>query len=133
MLERIAIGWGVALVVVGALGFVPAVAPMGVAGHSALFGVFAVNAAHNVVHVLSGLFALAVGFTSESASRIRLACSSSPRCRRSPLDTSDPFTPAIVHRALTMSFRPKGDAKRPFPAANQSARRMSSRHITPAA
>jgi uncharacterized protein DUF4383 len=70
MLERIAIGWGVALVVVGALGFVPAVAPMGAAGHPELFGLFAVNAAHNVVHVLSGLFALAVGFSSEAASRI---------------------------------------------------------------
>jgi hypothetical protein len=48
---------GVALTAVGILGFVPALAPDG-----NLLGIFAINATHNVVHLLSGIVGLAAGF-----------------------------------------------------------------------
>ena len=65
ILKKFAILFGVVFLVVGALGFVPAVAP-----NEMLLGIFHVNAAHNVVHLLSGAIALACGFASEGASRL---------------------------------------------------------------
>jgi hypothetical protein len=70
MLKRIAIAWGVVFLLIGVLGFVPALAPTGPSGHPELFRLFAVDAPHNVVHLLTGLIALGVGFTSESASQM---------------------------------------------------------------
>ncbi len=64
MLKKIAIGFGVIFVIVGILGFIPAVAPNG-----RLLGYFDVNAAHNAVHLATGVIALIVGFASEKASR----------------------------------------------------------------
>lgn len=48
--------FGAVLVVVGILGFVPQVVTDG-----KLLGVFGINAAHNVVHVLTGLLGLVLG------------------------------------------------------------------------
>jgi hypothetical protein len=48
---------GIVLTAVGILGFVPALAPDG-----NLLGIFAINDAHNVVHLLSGVVGLAAGF-----------------------------------------------------------------------
>jgi hypothetical protein len=65
MLKTAALVFGVVFLLVGILGFVPAAAPNGM-----LLGVFHVNAAHNVVHLLSGAVALWAGLTSVSASRL---------------------------------------------------------------
>ena len=70
MLKRAAMIVGVVFVVVGVLGFVEAVAPPGADGEALLFGLFAVNATHNAVHLLSGIVALIVGVRSEDASAI---------------------------------------------------------------
>lgn len=65
MLANIAKVFGAVLLLVGILGFVPAFTPD---GH--LLGIFHVNAFHNIIHVLSGVVALAAGFSSYSASKI---------------------------------------------------------------
>lgn len=71
MLKRAAVIFGALFVVVGILGFIEALAPPSpdVPG-GLLFGLFAVNAFHNWVHILSGVVALVVGFRSEAASRM---------------------------------------------------------------
>jgi Domain of unknown function (DUF4383) len=65
MLQKAAITFGIILLVVGILGFVPGAAP-----DNMLLGLFHVNAAHNVVHLLSGAVALWAGLTSTSNSRL---------------------------------------------------------------
>jgi len=65
LLKRAAILFGIVFLVVGVLGFVPAVTP-----NEMLLGIFHVNAAHNVVHLLSGAVALACGLASPGASRL---------------------------------------------------------------
>ena len=64
-MKTIAIIFGLVLLLVGILGFVPTMAPDGM-----LLGVFHVNAAHNAVHLLSGAIAVACGFASAGASRL---------------------------------------------------------------
>ena len=53
---------GVVLTLVGILGFVPGLAPNG-----NLLGIFAINPAHNVVHLLSGLVGLAAAYAMNGA------------------------------------------------------------------
>ncbi len=53
MLKTLAYVFGVVLVVIGLLGFVPTATQNGL-----LFGVFHINTAHNVVHLITGLIAL---------------------------------------------------------------------------
>jgi hypothetical protein len=65
MLKKLAIVFGIVFVAVGILGFVP-----GVTTNGHLLGIFHVNAAHNLVHIVSGILALMVGFVSEHASRL---------------------------------------------------------------
>ena len=60
-----AIVFGLVFVLVGILGFVPAVAP-----NEMLLGIFHVNTAHNIVHLLSGVAALACGFAGMAESRM---------------------------------------------------------------
>jgi hypothetical protein len=64
-LKMIAMIFGIVLVAVGLLGFVPALNPGG-----KLLGFFDVNVAHNVVHLATGVVALIAGFASDKASRI---------------------------------------------------------------
>ena len=64
-LKQIAVMFGIVFVVVGALGWVPAVNPGG-----KLLGIFDVNPAHNVVHLATGVVAIIVGVMSEKASRV---------------------------------------------------------------
>lgn len=66
MLMRFAKIFGWAFIGAGILGFVPGITTAD--GH--LLGIFHVNAAHNVVHLLSGGIALWVGFHSEQFSRM---------------------------------------------------------------
>ena len=65
MVKSAAVLFGVVFLLVGILGFVPAVTK-----DEMLLGIFHVNAAHNVVHLLSGAIALFAGMTSAGASRI---------------------------------------------------------------
>ena len=57
MLKTLAFVFGVVLVVIGLLGFVPAASPNGL-----LLNIFHVNTAHNVVHLVTGLAALLAGW-----------------------------------------------------------------------
>lgn len=59
MLQKFAIIFGFAFIVVGILGFIPAVTP-----NNHLLGIFHVNTVHNLVDLLSGIIALWCGFTS---------------------------------------------------------------------
>ena len=65
ILKKAAMLFGVVFLLVGILGFVP-----GVTRDEMLLGIFHVNVAHNIVHLLSGAVALACGFASVSASRL---------------------------------------------------------------
>ena len=64
-LKTLAIVFGIVLLVVGVLGFVPDLAP-----DEMLFGIFHVNLAHNAVHLLSGAIGLLCGMASTRASRL---------------------------------------------------------------
>jgi hypothetical protein len=64
MVKTMAVLFGVILLVVGILGFVPAVTK-----DQMLLGIFHVNPAHNCVHLLSGAVALFCGMTSVGAAR----------------------------------------------------------------
>ena len=64
-LKSIAIAFGIVLLLVGILGFVPAATPDG-----KLLGIFAVNTMHNIVHVATGVVALIAGFASERGAKI---------------------------------------------------------------
>ena len=59
MLKKIGLAFGVIFVLVGLAGYVPALTPDG-----KLLGVFAVNGAHNLVHILTGVVALAIALAS---------------------------------------------------------------------
>jgi len=65
MLKKLSLLFGVVFILVGVLGFVP-----GVTRDGHLLGIFHVNLAHNVVHVLTGLVAVVMGLTSDHAARI---------------------------------------------------------------
>ena len=65
MLKTAATIFGVAFLIAGVLGFIPAAAP-----HGMLFGVLHVNDAHNVVHLLTGAVALFAAFKGIRASQL---------------------------------------------------------------
>jgi hypothetical protein len=65
MIKTLAVLFGAVFVLIGILGFVPAVTPAGM-----LFGVFAVNPLHNMVHLITGVIALAVGLGNERNSTL---------------------------------------------------------------
>jgi len=65
MIKSAAVLFGIVFILIGILGFVP-----GVTNNEMLLGIFHVNAAHNVVHLLSGAAALFAGMTSVGASRM---------------------------------------------------------------
>lgn len=60
---------GIILLMVGIMGFIPGLTPNGM-----LFGVFMVSELHSIVHILSGLLFVAVGFSEnwELARRVTL-------------------------------------------------------------
>jgi hypothetical protein len=64
MAKTLAILFGIVFLLIGILGFVP-----GVTNNEMLLGIFHVNAAHNVVHLLSGAVALWAGMTSLGAAK----------------------------------------------------------------
>jgi Domain of unknown function (DUF4383) len=65
MLKIAASVFGAAFLIAGLLGFIPATAPGGM-----LFGILHVNAAHNVVHLLTGVVALLAAYNGARASQL---------------------------------------------------------------
>ena len=65
MLKILAILFGLVLIVVGILGFLPDFTPGGL-----LLGYFLVNPLHNVIHLVTGIIALICGLSSSLASKI---------------------------------------------------------------
>ena len=68
MLKAAAILFGIVFLIVGALGFVPAVTTQ-MNGMPMLLGIFHVNTAHNIVHLTSGAVFLLSGLASTGAAR----------------------------------------------------------------
>lgn len=64
MLRTLVIIFGVALVTAGILGFLPEYTPRG-----NLFGIFKVNAIHNIIHLVSGILALLAGVKNRGAAK----------------------------------------------------------------
>jgi hypothetical protein len=64
MLQNTAKIFGVTLLLIGILGFMPALTPEG-----KLLGIFEVDTLHNLIHFSSGVVALLTGFASEIAAR----------------------------------------------------------------
>lgn len=64
MLRKTAQLFGIILILLGILGFVP-----GITTNGYLFGIFHVNLVHNLIHLATGVIALFVAMKSESASR----------------------------------------------------------------
>src|ERR671918_663258 len=69
MIKRAALIFGWVFLLVGIIGFIPALR-MGGGGDGYLLGLFAVNSVHNWVHILTGAAALATGYRSEAASKL---------------------------------------------------------------
>jgi hypothetical protein len=63
MAKQIAVIFGIVMLVIGILGFVPAVNAAGPAGtsYTLLLGIFAVSPLHNLIHLATGAVALAAG------------------------------------------------------------------------
>lgn len=68
MIKAAAILFGIVFLIVGALGFVPAVTTQ-MNGMPMLLGIFHVNTAHNIVHLASGAVFLLCGLASTGSSR----------------------------------------------------------------
>lgn len=65
MLQKLSMIFGVVLLLIGVLGFVP-----GITADGYLLGIFHVNAMHNIVHLVSGALALWAGMTSAKAAKM---------------------------------------------------------------
>jgi hypothetical protein len=63
MAKQVAVIFGIVMLVIGVLGFVPAVDSAGPSGtsYTLLLGIFAINPLHNVIHLATGALALAAG------------------------------------------------------------------------
>lgn len=68
MLKTIAIIFGIIMLLIGVLGFIPALTPEG-----KLLGLFMVNNVHNIIHLATGAVAIICGLTSDRASQIFFA------------------------------------------------------------
>lgn len=69
MLKRAALIWGILFVIIGIAGYIPGITTTNANGMKMLFGLFMVDGTHNLVHLLTGLAALA-STTSERAARV---------------------------------------------------------------
>lgn len=70
MIKNLAIVFGAVFLLVGILGFIPAVSPQHSDGMHYLLGLFMVGGIHNVIHIASGAAALAGAFTSEKYAQL---------------------------------------------------------------
>jgi hypothetical protein len=69
MLRKAALAFSIVLVLVGVLGFVPALTPSNSAGMPLLLGLFMVGTLHNIIHLASGIAAY-FGSTSEKYAQL---------------------------------------------------------------
>jgi hypothetical protein len=58
MIKKLALLFGVVFVLIGLLGFIPALAPKDSTGMPELLGLFMVGTIHNIIHLASGVAAL---------------------------------------------------------------------------
>lgn len=65
MLQKLSMIFGVVLLLVGVLGFVP-----GITTNGYLLSIFHINAMHNIIHLVSGAVALWAGMTSAKAAKM---------------------------------------------------------------
>lgn len=67
--KSVTVLFGVVFVLVGVLGFVPAVNVAGPSGtnYTLLLGIFAINPVHNIIHLASGIAALLAGLYGSGA------------------------------------------------------------------
>lgn len=70
MLKQLAILFGAVFLLVGVLGFIPALSPLHSDGNRYLLGLFMVGGVHNAIHLLSGVAALAAGLYSDKYARL---------------------------------------------------------------
>ena len=63
-MKKAAVVFGAIVLAAGIAGFVPALTPEG-----KLFGIFAVNGAHNIIHIATGVAAILCGMASDLAAR----------------------------------------------------------------
>jgi hypothetical protein len=70
MYKKLALLFGAVFILVGILGFVPALSPKHADGMHYLLGLFMVGGIHNAIHILSGVGALAGGFTTEKYAQL---------------------------------------------------------------
>jgi hypothetical protein len=70
MFRKLATVFGVVFVLVGILGFIPALSPMHSDGMRYLLGLFMVGGVHNVIHLLSGIAALLGASKSEKYAQL---------------------------------------------------------------
>ncbi len=63
-INKVAKIFGIVLVLIGILGFIP-----GVTSNGMLLGIFQVSAVHNIIHLLTGIIALMVSKKGEHAAR----------------------------------------------------------------
>ncbi len=67
MLKKASLVFGAVLLLVGILGFVPALTPKDSQGMPLLLGLFMVGGLHNVIHFASGLFGVLASRTAHTA------------------------------------------------------------------
>ena len=65
MIKKLAWTFGIIFIVIGILGFIPALTPGGL-----LLGVFSVDAMHNAVHLISGILAILAAWGTGSYARL---------------------------------------------------------------
>jgi hypothetical protein len=70
MVRTLAVVFGIIFVLVGLMGFVPALSPQQSDGMRYLLGLFMVGGVHNVIHLASGIAALLGGLTSAKFSKL---------------------------------------------------------------
>jgi hypothetical protein len=70
MFKKLALLFGAVFLLVGILGFIPAVSPLHSDGMRYLLGLFMVGGVHNFIHILSGAAAIIGGLYSEKYARL---------------------------------------------------------------
>jgi hypothetical protein len=70
MIKKLALLFGAVFLLVGILGFIPALSPEHSDGMRYLLGLFMVGGVHNAIHLLSGVAAIAGGLSSEKHAQL---------------------------------------------------------------
>jgi preprotein translocase subunit Sss1 len=70
MYKKLALMFGLVFILVGIMGFIPALSPRHADGMRYLLGLFMVGGVHNAIHLLSGIGAVVGGLTSEKYAQL---------------------------------------------------------------